>query len=189
MINWLPSVAEQLSVFSINYFIHSSVLVGLVLLAVYARLLQFDRHGLWVMKSALLMGCFTALVQTNGWLPQHSINWPVLSWQWTQPAAGHAALTKPAWTPAESEPMRPPTVTAVDKEQAKPCAECAQHLDDIDSLNDHQLPLYSSDRSVMSSDCSAPSANSVTDSRTPCSIDAASRGAIEETVASSLASE
>ena len=116
MINWLPSVAEQLSVFSINYFIHSSVLVGLVLLAVYARLLQFDRHGLWVMKSALLMGCFTALVQTNGWLPQHNINWPVLSWQWTQPAAGHAALTKPAATPAEPEPMRPPTITAVDRE-------------------------------------------------------------------------
>ncbi len=51
-----------------NYFIHSTVFVGMVLLAIHFKLIKFDRTGEWLMKSALVLGVVTALIQTNGWI-------------------------------------------------------------------------------------------------------------------------
>ena len=68
MIETLNQLATQFALFSVNYFIHTTVLVGLVILACHYQLLAFDRLGEWVMKSVLLMGLITAVIQTSGWL-------------------------------------------------------------------------------------------------------------------------
>lgn len=81
MIDVLSELTEQLALFAINYFIHSTVLIGLALVAIRYRLLAFDRLGEWVMKSLLLLGFFTAMVQTNGWIPHGSVGWN--AWQWS----------------------------------------------------------------------------------------------------------
>ncbi len=83
MIDSINVLAEQLLLFSINYFIHSTVLIGLVLLAVRMQWLAFDRIGEWVMKSAMVLGLLTALVQTNGWIPQSHAPWSAWQVQWT----------------------------------------------------------------------------------------------------------
>ncbi len=114
MINWINELAEQLVLFSINYFIHSTLLIGLVLLAVRFRLLAFDRLGEWVMKSALLLGFFTALVQTNGWIPQ---GWSVWQVQW----ASGIQKTEPKAKEQTSKVQKQPMV----EESQKPDAQVA----------------------------------------------------------------
>ena len=82
MIETLNQLATQFALFSVNYFIHTTVLVGLVILACHYQLLAFDRLGEWVMKSVLLMGLITAVIQTSGWLNTVPTPWHV-SWQAT----------------------------------------------------------------------------------------------------------
>jgi beta-lactamase regulating signal transducer with metallopeptidase domain len=50
----------------INYFIHSSLFIIAVLLAIKLKAVKFDLLGEWLMKSALVLGIFTALIQTTG---------------------------------------------------------------------------------------------------------------------------
>ena len=83
MIESVMTMAETLTLFSVNYFIHSTLLVGLVLLACQFRLLTFDRLGEWLMKSVLLMAFLTALIQTNGWLNVENTPW---QFNWEAPS-------------------------------------------------------------------------------------------------------
>ncbi len=91
MIDAVQGLADAWLLFSLNYFIHSTLLIGGVLLAWRLHHLAFDRLGEWTVKSALLLGCLTAALLTGGWL--HSGDGPDAAWQvqWAHsPVAQHA---------------------------------------------------------------------------------------------------
>ncbi|MCB1583236.1 MAG: M56 family metallopeptidase [Xanthomonadales bacterium] len=52
-----------------NYFIHSTLLLLVLLMALKTKLLKLDRVGEYLMKTALVLGVFTAWIQSNGWIP------------------------------------------------------------------------------------------------------------------------
>ena len=93
MIEALNQLATYFALFSVNYLIHTTVLVGLVLLACHYQVLAFDRLGEWVLKSVLLMGLITAVVQTSGWLNTAQTAWQT-PWQMTWQATTDSPAQK-----------------------------------------------------------------------------------------------
>ena len=63
--SWMLLFSE----FMINYWVHSSLFIGVTLLAVKAKLFSADVTGEWLLKSALLAGVVTSLLLTVDFYP------------------------------------------------------------------------------------------------------------------------
>ncbi|MGJ8663263.1 MAG: M56 family metallopeptidase [Marinicella sp.] len=101
--------------FVANYFIHSTLLLGAILLAVKVNVIRFDRLGEWLMKSALVLGLITAMLQTSGWINQFSQQNMV----WTYQQAFDAKPTAHEGSPVIEQVLVPANKEPVQANQSK----------------------------------------------------------------------
>lgn len=71
------AISINLLSWMINYFIHSTLFISVLLIAIKLNWVKSDRNGEWLMKSALVLGAVTATLQVSGLLNNHQLSTPI----------------------------------------------------------------------------------------------------------------
>ena len=110
----MTELSIGISAFLATYFIHSSIFIVLVLLAIRFRKVQSDLLGEWLLKGTFVMGLFTAGLQTSGLIQIPKLSdygWNLSvpqSQQTTQPAVT-TPKDKNSHTQKSGQAAHPPT--------------------------------------------------------------------------------